>query len=107
MSMTEVLTVPVSGGKAEAAKLWPECGDLGAWTDAGEPARWMICGSSAITVHTTYWVTQGVGEGLPILVPMADDPRSDRFLMDQLVGHWIKDSGGYGSDEWRNDSQDG
>ena len=31
------------------------------------------------------WVTQGVGEGLPIMVPLAKDPRADRFLMDQLV----------------------
>ena len=28
---------------------------------------------------------QRVGEGLPILVPLARDPRSDRFLMDQMV----------------------
>ena len=31
------------------------------------------------------WATQGVGIGLPVVVPMADDPREDRFLMDQLV----------------------
>ena len=30
-------------------------------------------------------VIQGVGEGLPIMVPLAKDPRADRFLMDQLV----------------------
>ena len=40
MSTTEVLTVPVSGSKVEADKLWPECYELGSWTDAGEPARW-------------------------------------------------------------------
>ena len=31
------------------------------------------------------WATQGVGIGLPVIVPMAADPRTDRFLMDQLV----------------------
>ena len=42
-------------------------------------------GSNGTSVHIDIWVTQGVGEGLPILVPLASDPRGDRFLMDQLV----------------------
>ena len=85
MSMTEVLTVPVSGGKAEADKLWPECCDLGTWSDVGEPARWDDMWKQRNNRPHHIWVTQGVGEGLPILVPLAKDPRSDRFLMDQLV----------------------
>ena len=85
MSMTEVLTVPVSGGKVEADKLWPECHDLGTWTDAGEPTRREDMWKQRNNRPHDIWVTQGAGEGLPILVPMANDPRSDRFLMDQLV----------------------
>ena len=51
MSTTEVLTVPVSGGKAEADKLWPECYALGTWSDAGEPERWEECGDNATIAH--------------------------------------------------------
>ena len=85
ISTTEVLTVPVSGGKAEADKLWPECYALGSWSDAGEPTRWEDMWKQRNNRPHDVWATQGVGMGLPILVPMADDPRSDRFLMDQLV----------------------
>ena len=85
MSTTEVLTVPVSGGKVEAAKLWPECYELGSWTDAGEPERWEDMWKQRNNRPHDVWATQGVGIGLPVLVPMADDPRADRFLMDQLV----------------------
>ena len=86
ISMTEVLTVPVSGGKAEAdCKLWPECHQLGTWSDAGEPERWNDMWRQRNNRPHDIWATQGVGEGLPILVPLAKDPRSDRLLMDQLV----------------------
>ena len=85
MSTTEVLTVPVSGGKVEASKLWPECYDLGSWTDAGEPERWEDMWKQRNNRPHDVWSTQGVGIGLPVVVPMADDPRADRFLMDQLV----------------------
>ena len=85
MSMTAVLTVPVSGGLAEADKLWPECHDLGTWSDTGEPERWEDMWKQRNNRPHDVWSTQGVGIGLPILVPMAKDPRSDRFLMDQLV----------------------
>ena len=85
MSTTEVLTVPVSGGKVEAAKLWPECYELGSWTDAGEPERWEDMWKQRNNRPHDVWATQGVGIGLPVVVPMADDPRADRFLMDQLV----------------------
>ena len=85
MSTTDVLTVPVSGGKAEADKLWPECRQLGTWSDVGEPERWDDMWRQRNNRPHDIWATQGVGEGLPILVPLAKDPRSDRFLMDQLV----------------------
>ena len=85
MSTTEAGTAPVSGGKAEADKLWPECYELGSWSDVGEPARWEDMWKQRNNRPHDVWVTQGVGEGLPILVPLAKDPRSDRFLMDQLV----------------------
>ena len=85
MSTTEVLTVPVSGSKVEADKLWPECYELGTWTDAGEPERWEDMWKQRNNRPHDVWATQGVGIGLPILVPMAADPRVDRFLMDQLV----------------------
>ena len=85
MSTTEVLTVPVSGTKVEAEKLWPECYALGSWTDAGEPERWEDLWKQRNNRPHDVWVTQGVGIGLPVIVPMAADPRTDRFLMDQLV----------------------
>ena len=85
MSTTEVLTVPVSGSKVEADKLWPECYELGSWTDAGEPERWEDMWKQRNNRPHDVWATQGVGIGLPVLVPMAVDPRVDRFLMDQLV----------------------
>ena len=40
MSTIDILTVPVSGGKAEAERLWPEGCAMGAWSDEGEPVRW-------------------------------------------------------------------
>ena len=40
MSTIDILTVPVSGGKAEAERLWPEGCAMGAWSDVGEPMRW-------------------------------------------------------------------
>ena len=40
MSMVDILTVPVFGGKADAEKLWPEGIAMGEWSDVGEPARW-------------------------------------------------------------------
>ena len=85
MSTTEVLTVPVSGTKVEAEKLWPECYALGSWTDAGEPERWEDLWKQRNNRPHDVWATQGVGIGLPVIVPMAADPRTDRFLMDQLV----------------------
>ena len=39
MSMVDILTVPVFGGKADAEKLWPEGVAIGSWSDVGEPAR--------------------------------------------------------------------
>ena len=85
MSMIDVLTVPVSGGKAEAERLWPEGIAMGSWSDVGEPTRWADMWTQRNNRPHDIWVTQGVGEGLPILVPLAKDPRGDRFLMDQLV----------------------
>ena len=73
------------GGKANAEKLWPEGIAMGSWSDMGEPARWEEIWKQRNKRPHDIWITQGVGEGLPILVPLAQDPRSDRFLMDQLV----------------------
>ena len=67
----------MSGGKAEADKLWPECCELGTWSDVAEPARWDDMWKQRNNRPHDIWV--------PILVPLAKDPRSDRFLMDQLV----------------------
>ena len=85
MSIVDILTVPVFGGKADAEKLWPEGIAMGSWSDVGEPARWEEIWKQRNKRPHDIWVTQGVGEGLPILVPLAQDPRADRFLMDQLV----------------------
>ena len=85
MSTIDILTVPVSGGKAEAERLWPEGIAMGSWSDVGEPTRWADMWNQRNNRPHDIWVTQGVGEGLPILVPLAKDPRADRFLMDQLV----------------------
>ena len=85
MSTIDILTIPVSGGKAEAEKLWPEGCAMGGWPDVGEPARWADIWKQRNNRPHDIWVTQGVGEGLPIIVPLAKDPRADRFLMDQLV----------------------
>ena len=85
MSMVDLLTVPVFGGKADAEKLWPEGIAMGGWSDVGEPARWEEVWKQRSKRPHDIWVTQGVGEGLPILVSLAKDPRADRFLKDQLV----------------------
>ena len=53
--------------------------------DAGEPERWEDMWRQRNNRPHDVWATQGVGLGLPVVVPMADDQRSDRFLMDQLV----------------------
>ena len=85
MSTVSILTVSVFGGAAEAEKLWPEGVALGEWSDVGEPERWEDLWKQRNKRPRDIWVTQGVGEGLPILVPLAQDPRGDRFFMEQLV----------------------
>ena len=85
MSTVDILTVSVLGGDADAEKLWPECEALGEWSDEGEPERWEDLWKQRNKRPHDIWITQGVGEGLPILVPLARDLRGDRCLMDQLV----------------------
>ena len=51
----------------------------------GEPERWEDMWKQRNNRPHDVWATQGVGIGLPVVMPMADDPRADRFLMDQLV----------------------
>ena len=46
------------------------------------------------------WITQGMGEGLPILVPLDEDPRKDRFLMDHLVDIGSRTVEGMAGGEW-------
>ena len=85
MSTVDILTVSMYGGDVDAEKLWPEGVAMGEWSDAGEPERWDDLWKQRNKRPHDIWITQGVGEGLPILVPLSKDPRGDRFLMDQLV----------------------
>ena len=67
MSTVDILTVSVFGGAADAEKLWPEFEEIGQWSDAGEPARWEDIWKQRNKRPHDLWITQGVGEGLPIL----------------------------------------
>ena len=88
MSITPVPTIDVSGGEADPRRLWalwPEYEPLGSHSRKAEPSEWedkWVCSNKR---PHDLWITQGVGEGLPILAPMDVDPRADRFLLDQLV----------------------
>ena len=81
MSTVSILSVSVSGGEADPAKLWPECKALGSRVSRHSGK---ICGSREIGVRVTCG-SHKVLEKAFRHWPLDKDPREDRFLLDQLV----------------------
>ena len=75
MSTTSILSVSVSGGDADPKKLWPEYQPLGSWSRKAVPTEWEEKWKSRNKRPHVQWITQGVGEGLPIVVPICGSQR--------------------------------
>ena len=73
------------GGEAEAKALWPEVEPGTGWSTPSEVAEWEGKWRCANVKPLEIWKAQGTGIGLPMIIPLRENPRGDKALMDQLV----------------------
>ena len=75
----------MAGGAADAKALWPEVVPSGQWSKAPDVAEWDDRWRCANVKPLEIWKSQGTGVGLPLIIPLGENPRGDKALMDQLV----------------------
>ena len=85
LSTMLVFRAGVTGGEADSHVLWPETVGIGQWGKATDPSdgdgKWKCANVNPLEV----WLSQGIGEGVPILVPLHENPIKDKALLDQMV----------------------
>ena len=76
----------MAGGAAKAVALWPEVVPSGQWGYAGETAeledKWRCANVEPLEV----WLAQGTGVGLPLLIPLQENPAKDSQGLDGATG---------------------
>ena len=85
LSTTPIFKAAMVGGEAEAKALWPEVEPGTGWSTPSEVAEWEGKWRCANVKPLEIWKAQGTGIGLPMMIPLRENPRGDKALMDQLV----------------------
>ena len=85
LSTTPIFKAAMAGGAAEAKALWPEVEPGTNWSTPSEVAEWEGKWRNANEKPLELWKSQGTGIGLPMIIPLRENPRGDKALLDQLV----------------------
>ena len=85
LSTTPIFKAAMAGGVADAKALWPEVVPSGQWSSASYSAEWEGKWRCANVQPLEIWKSQGTGIGLPLIIPLHENPKKDKALMDQLV----------------------
>ena len=85
LSTTPIFKAAMAGGEAEAKALWPEVAPGTGWSTPSEVAEWEGKWRCANVKPLEIWKSQGTGIGLPVIIPLCENPRGDKALLDQLV----------------------
>ena len=85
LSTMPIFKAAMAGGVADAKALWPEVAPSGQWSSASDTAEWEGKWRRANMKPLEIWRLQGTGVGLPLIIPLNENPRGDKALMDQLV----------------------
>ena len=65
--------------------MWPEVAPGTGWSTPSEVAEWEGKWRCANVKPLEIWKSQGTGIGLPVIIPLRENPRGDKALLDQLV----------------------
>ena len=82
---TPIFKAAMTEGVADAKALWPEVVPSGQWGSATDTAEWEGKWRCANVKPLEVWLAQGTGVGLPLIIPLHENPVTDKALMDQLV----------------------
>ena len=85
LSTTPIFKAVMAGGAADSKALWPEMEPGEGWSTPSEVAEWEGKWRCANEKPLELWKSQGTGIGLPMIIPLREDPRGDKALLDQLV----------------------
>ena len=85
LSTTPIFKAVMAGGAADSKALWPEMEPGTGWSTPSEVAEWEGKWRCANEKPLELWKSQGTGIGLPMIIPLREDPRGDKALLDQLV----------------------
>ena len=85
LSTTPIFKAAMAGGVADAKALWPEVVPGGQWSSASDTAEWEGKWRCTNVKPLEVWRSQGTGVGLPLIIPLNENPMKDKALMDQLV----------------------
>ena len=84
LSTTPIFKAAMAGGEADAKALWPEVAPGTGWSTPSEVAEWEGKWRCANVKPLEIWKSQGTGIGLPVIIPLRENPRGDKALLDQL-----------------------